>query len=140
MFKGNGWEITKTNYQEIAEEVMEKIAKNSKGRDGKVRFQLTTSKIRGLLTLVNQIYNEIVILDKEELSEDHNSKINYLGVRMVYEAGRETGTDKSVKEFIHESHLLEMVKQVKGEKERFLLFSRYFEALVAYHRFLGGQD
>ena len=33
-----------------------------------------------------------------------------------------------------------MLKKIKNDKSEFLLFCRYIEALVAYHRFQGGKD
>jgi CRISPR-associated protein Csm2 len=55
---------------------------------------------------------------------------------MVYESGRETSVD----EFLQKTGLRDMLAEIKDSKERFLLYCKYFEALVAYHRFLGGRD
>ena len=54
----------------------------------------------------------------------------------MYEAGRE----KSVKNFIEETGILDVIKNAKKDKESYLLFSRYMEALVAFHRYYGGED
>ena len=72
----------------------------------------------------------------DELSKDVCARINYLKVRLVYESGR----DEKVKVFVEKAHLLQLLESVKGNKRAYLLFSRYMEALVAYHRFYGGRD
>jgi CRISPR-associated protein Csm2 len=95
---------------------------------------LTTSKVRNLLSMVNDIYNRT--LGEEILTDDLIKDIQYLKVRMVYEQGR----DDAVKLFFEKSSLIPRLDGISGSKEKFLEFSRYFEALVAYHRFFGGKD
>ena len=55
---------------------------------------------------------------------------------MAYEAGR----DLTVKDFVEEAGLLEQLKDVQSDRKKLLLFCRYMEALVAYHRYYGGRD
>jgi len=84
--------------------------------------------------MVNDIYNRT--LGEEILTDDLIKDIQYLKVRMVYEQGR----DDAVKLFFEKSSLIPRLEGINGSKEKFLEFSRYFEALVAYHRFFGGKD
>ena len=67
---------------------------------------------------------------------DFKGRINYLKVRIIYEAGRE----ESVKYFIDESFLLKVIDSIKGSRSQYMLFSRYLEALVAYRKFKYGKD
>jgi CRISPR type III-A-associated protein Csm2 len=120
------------NYLEQAEDVMRKLGKvNPKGG---LTFELTTSKIRNLLSMVSEIYNDA--LTEAALTPALQERIMYLNVRMVYEAGREV----AVKAFLEKSDLRGLLGKVGGDREKFIEFCRYFEALVAFHRFLGGKD
>lgn len=65
-----------------------------------------------------------------------SSKLMRLRVRMVYDAGRE----RDVKDFVEQAKLLEYLKGVGDSREAMIQFAHYVEALVAYHRYLGGRD
>ena len=45
-----------------------------------------------------------------------------------------------VKQFVDRAGLLDLLNNIGDSRENFKKFARYMEALVAYHRFLGGQD
>lgn len=128
--------ITEQNYVEKAEHAI-KILKNKKNEGiKKIIPMVTTSKIRNLLSMINDIYNEVLNYQSEKLSEEICGRIDYLKIRFVYEAGREI----SVKTFIEVTNILECLNEIKASKKNFLLFSRYMEALVAYHKFYGGKE
>lgn len=93
---------------------------------------LTTSKIRGIYSLITNLYTRI---DGEESFQKHRSDIQYLKVRMAYEAGREN----SVKFFLDKTSLGKAVDDIK-DYDTFLLYCRYAESLVAYFKFYGGRD
>lgn len=120
-----------SDYVKIAEENILSLRIDEKRGFG----ELTTSKIRNILTLVNEIYNEVVLLKKSELPDDIIDRIRYLKVRLAY-AGRE----KVVKKFVVKTALIEGIDEIKGDKEKFMRYAKYLEALVAYHRFYGGKD
>jgi CRISPR type III-A-associated protein Csm2 len=124
------------NYCDKAEAVMRSLGRPSRNDPARLEFILTTSKIRNLLSMVNQIYNDVILSDAERLEAKYSQQIIYLRVRMLYESGREP----AVSDFFKKSGLLDMVNEIKDDKSKFLLFCRYLEALVAYHRFLGGRD
>ena len=86
--------------------------------------------------MVTELYNDVIHIPNDELDEEMVQKIQYLRLRIVYEAGR----DPSVKEFIQKSGILNMVQQIGNKKSTFLLFVNYMEALVAYHRFYSEED
>ena len=122
--------VTGENYASTAESLMDKYMDGYKGR----RFgeTLTTSKLRSIYSLVMNAY---VKVDSPEEYEEHKPDIQYLKVRMAYEAGREA----SVKSFLTATHLMELVESIEGY-EQFKLYCRYAEALVAYFKFFGGRD
>ncbi len=124
--------LTATNYVDLAESAVKKLECDRQGR-----VKLTTSQIRNLLDLVNRLYDDARTSNKEEqLSERLQEQVQYVRLRFVYAAGRES----TVKDFVEKSEVINYLKWIGGEKERLLLFCRYMEALVAYHKFLGGRD
>ena len=102
--------------------------------------KITTSKIRGLLSGMSDIYNDVVRVEGEELPRDIVDRIQYLKVQFVYEYGRDDKKDGSVRRFINESKILNKIDQIGTSKKKFIEMERYMEALVAYHRFYGGKD
>ena len=56
-------------------------------------------------------------------------------VRIAYEAGR----DNTVKNFIAKAKLMEYIKGAGDDRETFVSFVHYMEALVAWHRYHGGR-
>ena len=127
------------DYVDKAERVMKEIAQND---------VISTSKIRDLLAQVNELYNDIVHLQGETLGDNYVEKIRHLKVKMIYDAGRDRLAMKKgeerrypegkVKYFYDQSGLLDMVSEIGNSKKKFLEYCRYFEALVAYHKFFGG--
>ena len=102
--------------------------------------KITTSKIRGLLSGMSDIYNDVVRVEGEELPQDIVDRIQYLKEQFVYEYGRDDKKDGSVRRFINESKILNKIDQIGTSKKKFIEMERYMEALVAYHRFYGGKD
>lgn len=101
---------------------------------------VTTSKIRNLLAMTADIYNQVVNLKEEKLSAELIGQINYMKIRFIYEAGREQQKEKRVKELIEEADILTHIDEIKNSRKQYILFSRYMEALVAYRKFYGGRD
>ena len=128
--------INESTYVDKAEKVIINLAEESKEKNrGKVNI-VTTSKIRNLLAMTADIYNQVVASSKETLSEELNGRVEYLRVRFMYECGRET----KVREFVQKAEILEILKEIKQSKKNYLLFSKYMEALIAFHRYYGGKD
>ena len=50
---------------------------------------ITTSKIRDLLSQVNELYNDIILESGETLDKKYVEAIRHLKVRMIYDAGRD---------------------------------------------------
>lgn len=127
--------INNKDYVDKAKEVMDKLRKTD--RRGNLVYGFTTTKIRGLLSMTTDIYNEVLPLTEDELSDEIKGKINYLKVHFLYEAGRD---GKGVGEFIRKANIIEYIDEIQGSRDNYLLFSRYMEALVAYFKFNGGRD
>lgn len=126
--------LTKLNYVDEAERVI--ISMGRPDRNGKQRISLSTSKIRGLLSMVSEIYNDAIHSEGDSLSEDMLSRIAYLKMHFAYEAGREP----SVKELVEKADIFEVIKQIGVSKEALIVFCHYMEALVAYRKYHFGND
>lgn len=127
--------VNEQNYVDEAEKVIINL-KNLKNARGYAIPMVTTSKLRNLLAMATDIYNEIMNQNKETLSEDICSRIAYLRVRFLYEAGRED----AVKKLVEEAGIIQLLKEIHGSRKRYVLFHRYMEALVAFHKYHGGKD
>ena len=117
------------DYVDTADAVMRQLSQ-SNAKSGK----LTTSKLRNILTLVSDIYNTENRRRDDSISSESAAKLQMLRIRVLYEAGRE----QSVKKFVETSKLLAYIKGIDKNRENMLRFCHYMEALVAYHRFYGG--
>ena len=127
--------LDENNYVDLAEKAIKKLEAMTDFRGQKVPMA-TTSKIRNLLAMTAEIYNEVQNSSGELLSNDIKGRINYLKIRVVYEAGRE----KSVKNLVETAEILQHIDEIRGNKKQYILFSRYMEALVAYRKFYGQND
>ena len=126
--------ITESSYVEDAEKVILYLKNASKDR----KLKITTSQLRNILSMAADIYNQLLTDDSggDALQPEISQRIDYLRVRCVYSAGR----DNDVKAFLDVSKLIEQIGKIAGSRKKFMLFYRYMEALVAYHRFHGGKD
>lgn len=115
-------ELTSENYADVAKDIMQKYEK----RD------LTTSKLRGMYGQVMNVYTAINAPDEFDA---HKGDIQYLKVKLAYEAGRE----RSVKAFLDGTRLMSLLDHVV-DYDSFILYCRYAESLVAYFKFYGGRD
>ena len=81
--------INEVNYVDKAEKVIKNLAEESKERyRGQVRI-VTTSKLRNLLSMTSDIYNQVLTYSSEKLNEELVGRIEYLRVRFMYECGRD---------------------------------------------------
>ena len=128
--------IDENNYVDKAEKVITGLKNKVNQRTGKAEPMVTTSKIRNLLAMSADIYNEVMLLKDDALDKDICGKIEYLRIRFVYEAGREP----KVKDFVLSAEILDILKEIKGSRSNYILFNRYMEALIAFHKYYGGKD
>lgn len=127
--------INDQNYVDKAEHAIVELSQKV-GRNGRPIPMVTTSQIRVLLAMVSDIYNDVQDETSETLSNDIIGRINYMKVRFYYQAGREP----KVKDFLETAQVFDVIGGINGKRDNFLLFSRYMEALVAFHKYYGGKD
>lgn len=130
--------INDTNYVDNAEAAIIKLVKDAKDKYG-VRYGdriVTTSKIRNLLAMTADIYNQVLAYPSEKLDDEICGRIEYLRIRFIYECGRET----KVKTFVKQAEILDILKEINQSKKNYILFSRYMEALIAFHKYYGGKE
>ena len=119
-------ELKKKDYVNQAEKVVLNLSKSKSG----VIF-LTTNKIRNMLTIMNELYNAVKNQKEDKISEEIQSRVQYAKMKLVYEAGR----DKTVRELLDKSSLLEYINGIGENKKNLILVCHYMEALVAYHKY-----
>lgn len=130
--------ISNDNYVDEAEKVIRTLKGKKNPKNGRDIPVVTTTKIRNLLAMTADIYNEVLNISGDRLPEEINNRIEYLRVRFTYEAGKDS--EGKVRDFVTEAGLLDILREIKGSRDNFILFNRYMEALVAFHRFYGGKD
>lgn len=128
-------QIDETNYVDKAEQAIKDLI-SQKSKNGKTLSVVTTSKIRNLLAMVSDLYNEVVNSKEEKLSRDVVGRIGYMKLRFYYEAGRE----ESVKRLLQTANVFRIIDEIGTSRSNYLLFSRYIEALVAFRKYYGGKD
>lgn len=132
-------EITNENYVEQAKGVIQRLIDKYDKEN-----ILTTSKIRKLLSMISDMYTKAKRLKGATLNSDLVSKVQYLKMHTIYEAGREQIKSKtkdeekkrSVRNFIEEAQLIEQIDNIGSDREKFIFFCHYMEALVAYRKYL----
>ncbi|MCD7830423.1 MAG: type III-A CRISPR-associated protein Csm2 [Clostridiales bacterium] len=113
------------DYVDVAEKVIQTSGK-----------QITTSKLRNLLSQFVDVYNVENLLTGERLQPASVNALTMARIRMLYEAGREP----KVKNFIETAELLSYLKDIGDNRVKMLNYYHYLEALVAYHKYYGGKE
>lgn len=126
--------INRENFVDKAEQVIRSLDHQNNDRGYSIKV-VTTSQIRNLLSMTSDLYNEVMLLDGDVLDSRIKERISYLRVRCIYEAGR----DDSVKVFIEKSGILDILSSIQNRSD-YILFSRYMESLVAWHKYCHGKD
>lgn len=102
-----------------------------------------TSQIRKFLSAVNSVANKIQN-ENEELAPENAEEIQYLRVKLAYQAGREEVRGKiDASDFgLHylQKVLDVAIKNIGRSKSGFEKFNKLVESIVAYHKFYGGKD
>lgn len=123
--------------RDIAKEAEQVILNLKDQNHGKI--YLKTNQIRKFLTAVNAITNKVNVykakhLDATELPDELAGEIQFLKVKAAYQAGRE----RSVKDFMVQSKMKYRIEEIGTSISKYEEFAHYVEALVAYHKFHGG--
>lgn len=125
--------LNQKNYVKEAEDVISNLKRNNYNK-----IYLTTSQLRNVLAKVSSIYIDVNQNRNAVLTDKNQADIQYLKLQIVYASGRDE--KGNVRDFVEKSKILKYIDEIGDSKEDFLLFARYMEALVAYHKFQGGQE
>ena len=81
--------INEKNYVDKAEKVISALAEEPKVKNrGSVNI-VPPSKLRTLLAMTADIYNQVLLYPSERLDDELLGRIEYLRVRVMYECGRD---------------------------------------------------
>lgn len=121
------------DYVKQAKTVMEVLRKPNPTRKWS---PVTTTKIRNLFSLVVDVCSEEERRSESTLQDESIARLKRMYVRAVYEFGR----DDATREFIEQAKLLEYLEWIGDDRKRLIRFTRYMEALIAFHRYFGGKE
>lgn len=130
-------ELTELNYVDEADKVIKSLLeKDGNGnyktdKNGNYVMKLSTSKLRKLLGMISDIYNEALRNEGKSLEDKLCAKIQYMKMHFIYEAGREA----EVKKLIKRADIINKIDNIDSDKKKFINFCHYMEALVAYKKF-----
>lgn len=130
--------LDKLTYVKQAEDVIKDLKTKKVKRNGDLISipALSTNQIRNILTMTNELYNTVRFCMNSILEDDLCSHIQYTKMKIAYNAGR----DDIVKDFVEKSCLMQYLDEVGDSRDKLITFCHYAEALVAYHKFYGGED
>ncbi len=129
--------LEKLTYVSQAESVVKNLVRDQRNPN---QIVLTTSQLRNILAMVNELYTSAQYDKSPVLSDDIQSKIQYVKMKIAYNVGRDSSREKAVRDFVAKSKLMEYLNMVGNSREKLLLVCNYTEALVAYHKYYGGKD
>ena len=72
--------LTEENYVGIAEQAIKELG-SEKDQKGRLVGPVTTSKIRNLLAMTSDIYNDVVNSQSDKLNAEIIGRINYMKIR-----------------------------------------------------------
>ena len=126
--------------KDIAQEAENVILRMKENGGGKL--VITKSQIRKFLAAVNALTNKVDVyrvqhVEAAALSPELASAVKYLKVQLAYQAGRD---QTSVQPFVKQARLKECIDSIGTDLRAYEDFAHYVEALVAYHKFYGGED
>lgn len=96
---------------------------------------ITTSQIRKFLSAVNCLENKISSCE-QTLEPEIANEIKYLKVKLAYQVGRDS-KNNGLRALYNEIEPL--ISQIGTSKDNYTKVARYIEAIVAYHKFNGGE-
>ena len=107
-------------------------------RANKTKPLITTSQIRKFLSAVNCLENKVSSSEKE-LKPEIANEIKYLKVKLAYQVGKAPNKDaKSGLKNLYDE-IEPLISQIGTSKDNYIKVARYIEAIVAYHKFNGGE-
>ena len=95
---------------------------------------ITKTKIRSIYNMLCDIIDDEKHSSDAEISNESQMALRMFKVRVIYDCGR----DDSVKAFVKRSHIIGYMLDIGSSRDKFDIYCKYFESLIAYHRFLYG--
>lgn len=122
-----------------AEDVIKRLKKDRRGE----KTMLTTSQLRKLFSAVTAIKNKVELansrtkVSERKLSSDLALEVKFLKTLVLYQVGRENNNSKNdaMRDFVDRSQITKEIDQIGTSYTRFILFCKYMEALVAFHKY-----
>lgn len=111
-----------------------------------IKLTVTTSQIRGIFSLVREIEQEtLAAKDASELDKTVRRRLAMLRPKLAYQVGRIDGYPDEPKKAQMGALALTLTNAIDATLETntvlaFRNFVDFFEAILAYHKFFGGQD
>lgn len=119
---------------DMANEFVKKKLFRFDEKNNKEKAMITTSQIRKFLSAVNCLENKISSCG-QKLEPEIANEIKYLKVKLAYQVGRDNS--KGLRNLYDEIEPL--ISQIGTSKDNYTKVARYIEAIVAYHKFNGGE-
>ena len=125
----------KKDYDQALEKIKNIAEKLAKGKYEKI----STSKLRNLYAHIQAIKAKFQAqsMPEKNLTGEEIREIKRLRYLVAYIAGKEGKKNKYFENFVGK---VDNVIKAINTKEDFELFQQFMEALIAYHRFYGGQE
>lgn len=123
-----------------AEETIGRLRYNPKCRKTDEVFDVKYAQVRKILSSVVAIKNKLGVEQRksksfDKLPENIAMEVRFLKTTFLYQAGRDKDNKYPVKNFIEDSQLVEMVECIGTDVNKFELFCKYVEALVAFYKY-----
>ena len=120
---------------DMANEFVKKKLFRFDEKNNKEKAMITTSQIRKFLSAVNCLENKISSCG-QKLEPEIANEIKYLKVKLAYQVGRDN-KNRGLRNLYDEIEPL--ISQIGTSKDNYTKVARYIEAIVAYHKFNGGE-
>ena len=119
---------------------------DSLSTDNRGKISLSTNQIRKFLAGINGIQNRVLAyqgageIEGDKLPQDIVDEIQYVKIKLFYQVGRndEGRGVNPVRELMEKADIERIMDDIGNSKKKFQEFNRYIEAIVAYHRYKGG--
>lgn len=135
-FQGKRYDNTKSQdygkFEGLTEETYVSFAFENVRKCKQYCKDSSQSKLRNIYNSSLDIYHSVTSGEHTELRKEESFLMNRLIVRLMYEYGRDNNFP--FQQFINSTYLIDIARWIERDRNRFLLFHYYLEALVAFFR------
>ena len=122
------------------EDIPENYVDMAEARMRQCYWLISTSKLRNLLSMITDCYYSEKRSKQMRIADDTTEILDSMRVRVANEIGRDKKSGDKFGKFARETKLQEYLKGIRKDRKAFLRFFGYMEALVAYHKYMGGNE